>query len=67
MSYKGAELLIISSSHDVSDALGEDGEKIEDRLEVDAEKETLGVAEALKELGMSKTDTAVDALEGEWA
>lgn len=67
LSYKGAELLIISSPHDVSEALGEDGEKVEGKLERDAEKEKLGVSEALKELGLSKSDTEVEALEGEWA
>jgi len=67
LSYSGSELLIISSPHEVSDALGEDGEKIEKDLEDGAEGDSLNVEEAMKELGMNKSDTEIEALEGEWA
>lgn len=67
LSYEGTELLIISSPHELKDSLGKDGEEVEHAMDKDAEKEAVGVDEAMKELGLSKGDFEVDALEGEWA
>jgi len=57
----------LSSPHDLKDALGKDGDHVEQDLEHDAEKEKVGVDQAMKELGMSKSDTDIEGLEGEWA
>ncbi|ORY27465.1 hypothetical protein BCR39DRAFT_538148 [Naematelia encephala] len=67
LNYQGGELLIISSPHELSDSLGKDGEQVEADLEKDAEKESVGIKEALKELGMTEKDTDIEALEGAWA
>lgn len=67
LSYSGAEVLIVSSPHSLSDALGKDGEKVEEDLDADAEAEKEGVDGALKELGLNKSEFEIEALEGEWA
>lgn len=67
LNYQGAEVLILTSPHTLEDSLGKDGEKVEDDLDEDAEKEKVSLDGAMKELGLSKGDTEVDALEGHWA
>ena len=46
---------------------GKDGEKVEDDMDQAARAEATDVEGALKELGLSKGDTEVEALEGAWA
>lgn len=67
LSCSGAEVLIVSSPHSLSDSLGKDGEKIEKDLDADAKAEKEGVDGAIKELGLNKGDFEIEALEGEWA
>ena len=67
LSYSGAELLIVSSPHSLSESLGKDGDKVEEDLDQDAKAEKEGVDGAIKELGLSKGDFEIEALEGEWA
>jgi hypothetical protein len=67
LDYAGGEILIISSPHELKDSLGKDGEKVEEDLDHDAGVEKESMEDAMKELGMSKDDTEIEALEGEWA
>ena len=67
LDYSGTELLILSSPHTLVQSLGKNGQAVEHDLDQDAEEDTLGVDAAMKELGMSKKDTEIEALEGEWA
>lgn len=67
LSYSGAEVLIVSSPHELSESLGKDGEKIEQDLDADAKAEREEVDGAIKELGLNKGDFEIEALEGEWA
>lgn len=57
----------MSSQHDLEDMLGKDGEKVEEDMDKAANKEKTDIEGALKELGMSKGDTEIEALEGAWA
>jgi hypothetical protein len=57
----------MSSQHDLEDMLGKDGEKVEADMDKAAGKEKTDIEGALKELGMSKGDTEIEALEGAWA
>ncbi|KAK8861513.1 hypothetical protein IAR55_002334 [Kwoniella newhampshirensis] len=65
--YPGTELLIITSPHDLHDSLGKNGDKVASDLDKDAEKESVDVDGALKELGLSKKEFEEEALEGAWA
>ncbi|ORX33671.1 hypothetical protein BD324DRAFT_639126 [Kockovaella imperatae] len=67
LDYSGGELLLLSSAHDLAEWLGKDGKKIVHDLDNDASKEQVGIDGAMKELGMSKKDTEIEALEGVWA
>ena len=67
LSYSGAEILILTSPHKLSDSLGQEGETVERDMGKAADDEAVGVQEALKELGMSSKDTQIEALEGAWA
>ncbi|KAK4686067.1 hypothetical protein P7C73_g4061, partial [Tremellales sp. Uapishka_1] len=67
LDHQGTELLVITSPHEFSDSMGENGEQVEEDLDGNTQHEKVGVEEALKELGMSKKDTEIQALEGEWA
>lgn len=67
LDYPGAELLFQSRHKDFEEVLGEDGDQIEADLDKAAEKEATDREGALKEVGMSKKDTEVEALDGEWA
>jgi hypothetical protein len=67
LDYSGGELLIISSPHEFKDSMGKDGAQVEEDLDHDAGAEKTSVDEAMKELGMSKKDTEIEALEGAWA
>ncbi|RSH94616.1 hypothetical protein EHS25_004420 [Saitozyma podzolica] len=67
LDYPGTELLLISHPHDLSEAFGPDGDKVEKQLEGEAARDEVGKSEAVKELGMSERDTEIEALEGEWA
>jgi hypothetical protein len=67
LDYPGTELLLISHPHDLSEAFGPDGAKVEKQLEEEAARDEVGKLEAVKELGMSEKDTEIEALEGEWA
>lgn len=60
-------MLVLTSPHELADSLGKDGEKVEDDLDKDAEQESVSIDEAMKEMGMSKRETELEALEGEWA
>jgi hypothetical protein len=51
----------------MEESLGKDGEQIEHDLDEDAKAEKEGVDGALKELGLSKGEFEIEALEGEWA
>ncbi|WWC60224.1 uncharacterized protein I303_102790 [Kwoniella dejecticola CBS 10117] len=66
LDYQGAELLIITSPHELHDSLGKNGEKVEDDLDHDAKVEKVDIDESLKELGLNKQDLPEDALEGHW-
>jgi hypothetical protein len=67
LSYSGGELLIINSPHELKDSLGKDGAQVEEDLDESAMHDQKGIDGALGELGMSKNDTEIEALEGEWA
>ncbi|OCF57995.1 hypothetical protein L486_04022 [Kwoniella mangroviensis CBS 10435] len=67
LDYQGAELLIITSPHELHESLGKQGEKVEDDLDHDSAVEKVSMDDALKELGMSKSEFPEDALEGNWA
>ena len=67
LNYQGAEVLILTSPHKLEDSLGKDGEKVEEDLDDAAKQEKVGLDGAMKELGMSKKDTEIEALEGHWA
>ena len=67
LSYSGAEILIITSPHELSDSLGKSGKEVEADMDHAAQDEAVGIQEALKELGMSGKDTEIEALEGAWA
>lgn len=67
LNYQGAEILILTSPHKLQDSLGKDGEKVGDDLDEAAKKEEVDTKGALEELGMSKKDTEIEALEGHWA
>ncbi|WWD16578.1 hypothetical protein CI109_101006 [Kwoniella shandongensis] len=67
LSYPGSELLIITSPHELHDSLGKNGEQVEKDLDKSAEKESVDVDGALKELGLSKKEFEEEALEGAWA
>ena len=67
LSYAGAEILVVSSPHSLEESLGKDGEKVEHDLDEEAKAEKEGVDGALKELGLSKGEFEIEALEGEWA
>lgn len=67
LSYQGSELLIVSSPHEIADALGKDGEKVEHDMDEDSKVEAVDIDDALKELGLSEKDTEIEALEGAWA
>ena len=67
LNYKGAEILILTSPHTLEESLGKDGEKVENDLDEAAKEEKVGTDGAMKELGMSKKDTEIEALEGHWA
>ena len=56
----------MSSPHELKDSLGKDGEHIEEDMDHAAHAEATDVQGALKELGMSKGDTEIEALEGAW-
>lgn len=57
----------MSSQHDLEDMLGKDGEKVEEDMDKAADKEKTDIEGALKELGLSKRDVEIEALEGAWA
>ncbi|WWD05810.1 hypothetical protein V865_003893 [Kwoniella europaea PYCC6329] len=67
LDYQGAELLIITSPHELHESLGKQGEKVEDDLDHDSAAEKVSMDDALKELGLSKREFPEDALEGNWA
>ena len=67
LDYTGGELLILNSPHDLHESLGKDGEKVESDMDKAAAKEKEGIDGAMKELGMIKKDTDIEALEGVWA
>lgn len=67
LNYQGAEVLILTSPHTLGESLGKDGDKVEEDLDEAAKQEKVGVEGAMKELGMSKKDTEIEALEGHWA
>lgn len=67
LDYKGAEILLVTSPHKLEESLGKNGEKVEDELDHEAKQEQVGVQGALKELGLSKKDVEIEALEGHWA
>ena len=67
LDYPGTELLFLSSPHELQESLGKDGEKVEEDLDEAAHAEATDVEGALKELGMSKGHTEIEALEGAWA
>ena len=67
LSYSGAEILILTSPHKLSDSLGKEGEKVVEDMDEAAGDEAINVDEALQELGMTKKDTQIEALEGAWA
>lgn len=58
---------MLSSHHDIAERLGKDGDKIESDLDEASKEEATDISGALKELGMSKGDTEIEALEGAWA
>lgn len=51
----------------MTERLGEEGEKVEHDLDKTAEAEATDIEGALKELGLKKGDTEIEALEGHWA
>ncbi|WVW80062.1 hypothetical protein I302_102035 [Kwoniella bestiolae CBS 10118] len=65
--YPGAELLIITSPHELHESLGKNGEKVEEDLDHSSAAEKVSMDDALKELGLSKKEFPEDALEGNWA
>ncbi len=67
LSYSGAEILILTSPHKLSDSLGKEGEKVIEDMDEAAGAEAMDIEASLKELGMSKNDTQIQALEGAWA
>ena len=67
LDYPGTELLLLSTPHELKDSLGREGDKVEDDMDHAAHAEATDVEGALKELGMGKGDTEIEALEGAWA
>lgn len=67
LDYQGTELLLMSSQHDLEDMLGKDGDRVEADMDKAAEKDKTDIEGALKELGMTKRDVDIEALEGAWA
>lgn len=67
ISYPGTEVLILTSPHKLSDSLGKDGERVEHDMDEAAGAEAVNIEASLKELGMTKKDTQIEALEGAWA
>jgi len=67
LNYQGAEILILTSPHTLEDSLGKNGEQVEHDLDDAAKQGKVGTDGAMKELGMSKKDTEIEALEGHWA
>lgn len=57
----------MSPARDLEDLLGKDSERVEEDMDKAAEKEKTDIDGALKELGMSKGDVEIEALEGAWA
>ena len=60
-------MLILTSPHTLEESLGQNGEAVEQDLDDAAKEEKVGIEGAMKELGMSKKDTEIEALEGHWA
>ena len=60
-------MLILTSPHTLEESLGQNGEAVEHDLDDAAKEEKVGIEGAMKELGMSKKDTEIEALEGHWA
>jgi hypothetical protein len=67
LDYPGSELLLLSSPHELKESLGKDGDKVQDDMDEAAHAEATDVQGALEELGMTKGDTEIEALEGAWA
>ncbi|WRT65621.1 uncharacterized protein IL334_002566 [Kwoniella shivajii] len=67
LDYQGAEILIITSPHELHDSLGKNGEDVEADMDKDAKSEKVDVDGALKELGLNKKDFDEEAMEGHWA